>query len=140
MTARSSPARNVEELRKALDEDGHLFLVNDQARYGMFEELEDFLCQHGIPFDRHSDARFEFDAENVMFRPGMKRPVEMPSNNDGDALLDVERLRPVARQLARLATGRLTKDKLLAAVKKASKKLTELLPPEVEPLPPLQVD
>ena len=54
--------------------------------------------------------------------------------------MDVERLRPVARQLARLATGRLTKDKLLAAVKKASKKLAELLPPEVEPLPPLQVD
>ena len=70
--------KNAEELRHALDENGHLFLVNDEARYGMFEELEDFLCEHDIPYDRHSDARFEWDAENVTFRPGMERRWKCP--------------------------------------------------------------
>ena len=130
---------NAEELRQALDENGHLFLVNDQARYGMFEELEDFLCEHDIPYDRHSDARFEWDAENVTFRPGMERPLEMPSNKDGDTLLRMDQIRPLAKELARLATAKLTKGKILAVVRKASRKLNKLLPPEVEPLPPLQI-
>ena len=73
----------------------------------MFEELEGFLCEHGIPFDRHSDARYEFDAEKVAFRPGMNRPLEMPSNKDGDTLLRVDEIRPVAEELARLATTKM---------------------------------
>ena len=131
--------QNADELRQALEENGHLFLADDQARFGMFEELEGFLCEHNIPFDRHSDARYEFDAENVRFRPGMDRPLDVPSNGTGDDLMDVNMIRPVAKELARLAVGKLTKDKLLAAVKKASRKLNKVLPPKVEPLPPLQV-
>jgi hypothetical protein len=129
----------AEELCRALDGNGHLFLVDDEARYGTFEELEDFLCEHGIPYDRHSDARFEWDAENVKFRPGMDRPLETPSNGNGDELLRADGIRPIVKELARLATAGLTKDELLAAVRKASRKLKRLLPPEVEPLPPLQV-
>jgi len=131
--------RNAEELRRALDENGHLFLVDDQARFGMFEELEGFLCEHDIPYDRHSDARFEFDAENVRFRPGMERPLTVPSNDAGDDLMDVSMIRPIAGELARLAIATLTKDELTAAVQEASRKLNEVLPPEVEPLPPLRV-
>ena len=131
--------QSADELRQALDENGHLFLVNDQARFGMFEEVEGFLCEHDIPFDRHSGARYEFDAENVRFRPGMDRPVEVSSNGTGDDLMDVDVIRPVAKELACLAEAKLTHDKLLAAVQEASRKLNEVLPPEVESLPPLQV-
>ena len=35
-------AKNTEELLALLDENGHLVLSDDQARYGMFEELESF--------------------------------------------------------------------------------------------------
>jgi len=131
--------RTAEDLRGALDEDGHLRLADPEARYGQFDDLEGFLQEHGIPFDRHSDARYEFDAMNVMFRPGMERPVEVASNNAGDSLTDADALRPVARELARLATAGLTKDELLAAVAKASRDLDALLPPEVGPLPPLEI-
>jgi len=131
--------RTAEELLDALDGNGHLRLVDAEARYGQFEELEGFLQEHGIPFDRHSDARHEFDAVKVMFRPGMERPAEVASNNVGDALADADELRPVARELARLATAGLTKDELLAAVAKASRDLDALLPPEVGPLPPLEI-
>ncbi len=133
-------AGTVEELLKALDEDGHLRLADAQASFGQFEELEAFCVQHGIPFDRHSDAHYEFDAENVYFRPGMERPAHVYSNNRGDDLMDADKVRPVARELARLAKARLTKEKLLAAVLKASRKLNKVLPPEVEPLPSLKVE
>ena len=96
--------RTADELRQAVDENGHLFLVDDQARFGMFEELEGFLCEHDIPYDRHSDARFEFDAENVRFRPGMERPLTVPSNDAGDDLADAGMIRPIAKELARLAS------------------------------------
>jgi hypothetical protein len=131
--------RTAEELRGALDENGHLRLADPEARFGQFEELEEFCVRHGIPFDRHSDARYEFDAVNVMFRPGMEHPVETASNNAGDALADVDALRPVTRELARLATAGLTKNELLAAVAKASRDLEAVLPPEVEALPPLEI-
>jgi len=124
----------AEDLRGALDEDGHLRLADPEACYGQFDDLEGFLQEHGIPFDRHSDARYEFDAVNVMFRPGMERPVVAASNNAGDSLTDADSLRPVARELARLATAGLTKDELLAAVAKANRDLEAVLPPEVEPL------
>ena len=131
--------RTAEELRGALDEDGHLRLADPEACYGQFDDLEAFCVRHGIPFDRHSDARYEFDAVNVTFRPGMERPVVVASNNAGDSLAEVDGIRSVARELAWLVTAGLTKDELLAAVAKASKDLEALLPPEVEPLPPLEI-
>ena len=63
----------------------------------MFEELEAFCVKHGIAFDRHSDARYEFDAENVSFRTGMKEPVSIPSNNDGEDIIQ-RGSRPSGRQ------------------------------------------
>jgi len=133
-------AKTAADLRQVLDENGHLFLADDQARNGQFEELERFCVDHRIPFDRHSDARHEFNAENVMFRPGMKRPAEVPSNNDGDALLRVESIRPVAKELARLVTTKLTREVVLAAARKVIRQLYALLPPEIEPLPPLEIE
>ena len=61
------------------------------------------------------------------------------SNNLKEGLTDADKVRPVARELARLAKASLTHEELLAAVVKASKDLEENLPPEVEPLPPLEV-
>ena len=47
--------------------------TDDEAVGGMFEELEGWLTNHGIDFDRHSDARYEWDAENVRPRPERAR-------------------------------------------------------------------
>ncbi len=47
-----------------------LRLCHDEARYGVFETLETFLRDHGIPFDRYSDGRYEFDPLWTCFRPG----------------------------------------------------------------------
>jgi hypothetical protein len=132
-------AETVEELLKALDEDGHLVLADAQASYGQFEGLEAFCIRNGIPFDRHSDAHYEFDAENVYFRPGMEHPARVLSDNAGDDLTDADKIRAVARELARLTTAGLDGEGLLAAVLTASEELNVALPSEVEPLPPLKV-
>ncbi len=133
-------AKTAHDLRQALDENGHLFLADAEARYGQFEELEAFCVQHGISFDRHSDARYEFDAENVYFRPGMKGPLVVRSDNDGDDLLDISLVRPIARELVGVVAAAATnRKKLLAAVTKTIRALNKLLQPEVEPLPQLQI-
>jgi hypothetical protein len=132
-------AKTVEELLKVLNEDGHLVLADSQASFGQFDELEAFCIKNDIPFDRHSDAHYEFDAVNVYFRPGMKHPAQVYSNNRRDDLMDADEVRTVAKTLARLVEAKASKAKVLAAVGKAARKLDKILPLEVEPLPPLAV-
>ena len=96
-------------------------------------------AQHDIPYDRHSDAKYEFDVENVHFRPGMKETLVTPSDSNNNAMVRMDAVRPFAEELAKLATTTMTKEKLLAAVKKMSKRLNKVLLPEVEPLPPLEI-
>jgi len=115
------------QLRKALNENGHLLLVADHTM--QFVELEGFCVKHGIAFDRHGDDG------NVYFRQGMNKP--MRDDKGSDALLDTGNIRPVAKELAGLVTITLTKQKLLDAVIKVIRHLNSLLPPE---LPPLEIE
>lgn len=132
-------AADADGLRRALDDDGHLVLADAEASYGQFEELEAFCVGHGIPFDRHSDAKYEFDAENVYYRPGMKNPESVRSNNAGEDLFSAEAVRPVVKELTKVVTAGLNREKLKAAAVKIIRHLNSLLPPEIEPLPPLEI-
>ena len=83
--------------------------TDDQAAYGQFDELERWLTSHGIGYDRHSDARYEYDAENVYGR-GRKRQICVRSDQSGKDLVSAEEVRrllagraPADRKLARLA-------------------------------------
>lgn len=83
--------------------------TNDEAPCGQFENLENWLTRHGIDFDRHSDARYEYDGENVHGR-GRKRPVIMKSDQSGNDLVGAEEVRKILagqssphRRLARIA-------------------------------------
>jgi hypothetical protein len=121
--------QDAEQLRRALDDDGHLPLVADQDR--QFDELARFCATHGIAFDRR------IAAGKVYFRPDRRRPA-VPDMN-GDALLDSDNIRPIAKELAKLATVKLTWEKLLAATVKVIRHLHGLLPSEIKPLPPLEI-
>jgi len=64
----------VEKRMQAYDpevyvDDGILSLDNQEARYGMFDDLERLLRKKGIPFDRQSGQYAEYSAELVIFRP-----------------------------------------------------------------------
>ena len=57
-----------ERLVKAFAAQDSVRLTDDEARYGEFPELEEFLVEHKISFNRHSDARYEYDATNLYYR------------------------------------------------------------------------
>ena len=46
-----------------------LVLEDDEAAYGMFEELEGYLVEQAVPFDRASDGGYEHSPELRRFRP-----------------------------------------------------------------------
>ena len=50
---------------------GVLYFGDPQASYGQFEELEEYLIEQGIPFDRNSDGYFEYPPESRSSRPGV---------------------------------------------------------------------
>lgn len=58
-------------LEQAADNDGLLWLCDEEARGGSFDELEEWLEENDIPFDRRSDAKFEYDGGIQYFRPGL---------------------------------------------------------------------
>ena len=68
------PQGAADLLEAVRDGRGTLRLCDDQACYGEFENTEAFCQEHAIAFDRHSDGKYEYDAERVMFRSGMKEP------------------------------------------------------------------
>jgi hypothetical protein len=86
-----------ELLEACQDCDGarHLRLCDDQASYGQFSILEKFLVEAGICYRRHSDAKYEYDAKIVEFRPGLGQVV-FASNNNGDFLVPLEKLTLIA--------------------------------------------
>ena len=114
-------AEITRDIRKAFEKGDTVRFVNDQAAYGEFDDLEPWLTSHGIDFDRHNDARYEYDAGNVYGR-GRKKPVVISANHDGDDLVKVEEIR-------RVLAGRAQPDRKLARIAK----LIEL-PPALDPI------
>lgn len=95
--------------------------TDDEAVCGQFDDLENWLTGHGIDFDRHSDARYEYDGENAYGR-GHKRPVIRNSNQSGKDLVSGEEVR-----------------KALASQAPADRKLTQIakltaVPPALAPI------
>ena len=83
--------------------------TDDEAVCGQFEDLENWLTSHAIDFDRHGDARYEYDGENAYGR-GRKRPVIVNADQSGKDLVSAEEVRkvlasqaPPDRKLAQIA-------------------------------------
>jgi hypothetical protein len=68
--------------------------TDDEAAYGQFDDLENWLTSHGIDFDRHGDARYEYDGENAYGR-GRKRPVIVNADQSGKDLVSAVETRKV---------------------------------------------
>lgn len=47
-----------------------LKLYNEDAPWGQFQAVETFCEEQGLAFDRHSEGKYEFDAQQILFRPG----------------------------------------------------------------------
>ena len=105
-------------VRKAVEEAGAkgetVRFTDDEAVCGQFEDLENWLTSHGIDFDRHSDARYEYDGENAHGR-GRKRPATMNSDQSGNDLVRANEVRRILASQAP-ADRKLTQIARLAAV------------------------
>ena len=57
----------------ARDENGLLHFADCEAAWGEFEELEGWLREHSIPFQRQTSGKYEYDPCFVEFRPDLPR-------------------------------------------------------------------
>ena len=113
-----------DEVRAALREGGILDLCDCHAVYGHFQELEEFLIQHHIHFDHHSEACYEYDAENTYYRGS--RIFACPANQRGDRLLAVTEVLKILNHQKLDDQDKVKQLRHLAA------------PPQTQPLPPIR--
>jgi hypothetical protein len=71
---------DAEELTSALRA-GRLVLYDDQARLGEFEGLETTCRRLRLGYTRHSESKYEYGAELVDWRPGMREPIVRSCSN-----------------------------------------------------------
>jgi hypothetical protein len=117
-----------------------LCLHDDQASYGRFSILEKYLVEAGIGYRRHSDAKYEFDAEIVEFRPGLGQVV-FASNNNGEFLVPLEKLTRIATVIDRAtetAEGQ-TALELLRRLRNLQHLVHESIPVAVPLLEPFEI-
>jgi len=119
------PDADAEALQKAFQEGAVVHLYADQARYGMFALLEQFLVKHRIHFDRSSEAFCEYNAEVVWYRGGQSAVV-LPADQNGNVLLDRETVAAVLEDASLDAPAKVEAIRRLVS------------PPDTAPLAPIR--
>jgi hypothetical protein len=135
----------VEDLAQAVKEDDRgvrlLWLCDDQAGGGVFEELEAFLREHEIAYTRQSTGHYEFDPEMVHFRPGHPS-ASLATNAVGQPVVSASELAPVADLLAAALDS--SRSDCAAdswsRVRTARQLLQEQLPPALPPLETFEIE
>jgi hypothetical protein len=140
--ARFEP-RSADDLRKACTRrDGAvvLWLCDEQAALGQFEDLEAILQEHAIAFRRRCDSTGECDPEIIEYRPGLG-PVVMQANAAGEPVVPVARIRTVETGLTE-ALELIQRDdrRGVGALHSICKLLRKQLPPEFLPLAPFEIE
>ena len=82
---------NGEELLRELDTEGRLDMWDESARWGRFEELEDFCEKNKLWFQRHTSGFYDHPEHIAFFRPGFKeaRSADMVDGYDSFRREDV---------------------------------------------------
>lgn len=68
------------------EECGQVLVCGGEANYGQFD-FEDDLRQAGVPFDRHCDPKYEYEGDEISFRPGLGE-LRAACSEGGDIYLD----------------------------------------------------
>jgi hypothetical protein len=75
-----------------------IFNFHDSERDdGEFTELEELLVKKNIPFDRETGMEWSIDPHARIYRPGMEKPLYIPQNSDGEAVVKVAKIRRLLR-------------------------------------------
>jgi len=132
------------DILAARDEDGLLHFVDVEAAWGEFEELEGWLREHNIPFRRQSEGKYEYDACIVEFRPDLKgkqnRDRHTLTTQDGKPVVCRDEIEKAIQGMARLVNDRKRPaGQRLQAWEQLYRKLLRAVPPELPPLPPIEI-
>lgn len=84
-----------EDLLKALNDDGLFKGFRAEASYGCFYDLEAFLQEHKISYDRYSDPYYEYAGQQVKHRPDLKEPHICEADSEGEPYLSLSVLKPL---------------------------------------------
>jgi hypothetical protein len=133
----------AEELLAACQEhDGVrvLWLCDDQANYGSLETLQEFLKREQIPFRHKSDAKYEFDAEVIEYRPEIGE-VRFSSDTSGQPLIQLKTMTSIAEAVDKAtnsADGQTTLE-LLRRLRNIQQLIHENMPTIVLPLAAFEI-
>ena len=67
-----------------------LEFADNGARYGEFPELEKFLVEHKIPFDRYSTSHYEYEPKVASYRPERGEVVVSTANLNGNKIVEAK--------------------------------------------------
>lgn len=136
------PGSAIDLLSARTEETGQLVLAlyDDQARWGQFDALEQFLQDHQIAYDRHSDGKYEYDAQLVRFRPGHK-PVAAICSTNGQPVIAASYIDPVRLWIAEAAEqfDSNSPKRGIPLVRRAQRWLKRHMPPDIPPLPAFEI-
>lgn len=143
--AQFSPG-SIKELLAARHDNGDglltLELYDDEASWGEFDDLEEFLREQKIPFIRYTEGKYEFDPEVVAFHPSCGL-VSWLTNHSHNATVETSTVKPIADSLARilagLGNGKLEAARLQVKLQRLHGKLRKCLPPDVPALETFEV-
>jgi hypothetical protein len=117
-----------------------LWLCDEQASLGQFEDLEALLQEHAIAFRRRCDSTGECDPEIVEYRPGLA-PAVIPANAADEPVVPVARIRAVETGLTEALELIKRGDRRgVGALRSICKLLRKQLPPEFPPLLPFEIE
>ena len=124
------------------EEDGgrRLWLCNIEANYGRLDVLEQFLLRSQISFRHKSDAKYEYDAEIIEYRPRIGL-VSYSTDNSGQPLVPLETMTSIMEAIDKAtntAEGQ-TALELLRRLRNLQQLVHETMPPLVPPLEPFEI-
>ena len=103
----------------------------DQTCNGEFKELEEFLREHNIPYNRWSECYSGWVGEDVYWVPGMDKPLAIACDGHGSDYVNMEDVRQVLEGLDRTRSYHVH----VESVKRQLKALC----PEVPEIPPFKI-
>jgi hypothetical protein len=126
----------------ARDESGLLHFADCEAAGGEFEELEGWLREHNIPFQRQTSGKYEYDPCFVEFRPDLPRKPDRYTltTQNGAPVICREEIEKAMRGMAKLVDDKKrTAEKRLRAWERIYRRLSRSMPPKLPPLPAFEI-
>ena len=130
-----SPIVEIEteaELLEYRNEEGLLWFCHIEQRWGTFEDLEAFLVEQKIAFDRRHEPVYEYSGELVQYRPDFDSPLVTEANSGGNAVVQVIELKEIRDTLTKCQTM----DDVAATIERLSALCSS---EDVPPLEPFRV-